>query len=149
MTTYNISDLKTPEMFLEARFGHIEDLASKIRETLGRSDMLIAPDVDSNYTLDSIDHAPDTLVEDVPVSIHFSLHGDEEDDDQAISSRGAWSATLSMPHVDNEDGDWTNSFLLLVVLADGDFCEELQIENGNPHMMEIVKDRINYWFPKA
>ena len=150
MTTYNIADLKTPELFKQARFGHLEDLVSKLRTALGRDDLFVSLDADAENITD-LNTSPDAFVGESLIQIMITLHGlDEEDDEgQAVSARDAWFAALSFPHVKNEWGDWTNSFVLWVEAADGDMLEQVAVENGNPDMIDILVERINYWFPKA
>ncbi|QZE57473.1 hypothetical protein MPK71_gp264 [Erwinia phage pEa_SNUABM_1] len=150
MTTYNISDLKTPESFVNAQFGHLEDLLEKLRNALGRDDLSLQLDADGENIQD-VNTSPDALVGKSLIQILVTLHGSDvdEDDDggQAVSSRDAWYAALGFPHVENEWGEWTNSFTMWVEAADGDMLEEISVENGNPKMIEQLVERINYWFP--
>lgn len=151
MTTFNISDLKTPESFVDAQFGHLEDLLAKLRSALGRDDLFLHLDADGEDIRD-VNTSPNAFVGDSQIQILVTLHGidgdeDDEDGGQAVSSRGAWYAALSFPHVENEWGEWTNSFTMWVEAADGDMLEEVSVENGNPNMIEELVERINYWFP--
>lgn len=150
MTTFNISDLKTPESFEKAQFGHLEDLLAKLRDALGRDDLSLQLDADGEDIRD-VNTSPDAFVGDSLIQILVTLHGSDEDEDeeggQAVSSRNAWYAALSFPHVENEWGEWTNSFTMWVEAADGDMLEEVSVENGNPNMIEELVERINYWFP--
>ena len=153
MTTYNIADLKTPEMFVEARFGHLEDLLAKLKAALGRDDLSLVLDADCEDISD-LNTSPEAFVGDSLIQLLVTMHGiDDEDEDeeeaggQAISPKGAWYAALSFPHVENEWGEWTNSFTLWVEAVDGDMLEQVSVENGNPNMIDTLVERINYWFP--
>lgn len=150
MTTYNIADLKTPEMFVEARFGHLEDLLAKLKAALGRDDLSLVLDADCEDISD-LNTSPEAFVGNSLIQLLVTLHGTDEDEDeeggQAVSSKDAWYAALSFPHIENEWGEWSNSFVLWVEAADGDMLEQVSVENGNPDMIETLVERINYWFP--
>ncbi|QZE56459.1 hypothetical protein pEaSNUABM40_00265 [Erwinia phage pEa_SNUABM_40] len=142
-TTYNIADLKTPEMFADARLGHLSDFADKLRALLGREDMYLELEAEEGADISDVCPDADSVVGDNLINLHIHY----ADDPDHVSDKGAWYAYLAFPHVENHWGEWTNSFILFVESNDGDFLEEIAFENGNPKMLSDIVDRINYWFP--
>lgn len=149
MTTFNISTLTTPDSFQNAQFGHLEDLLAKLKAALGRDDLSLVLDADCENISD-LNTSPEAFVGDSLIQLLVTMHGTDEEDEgaQAVSAKDAWYAALSFPHVQNEWGEWTNSYTMWIEAADGDMLEEVSVENGNPNMIETLVQRIGYWFPK-
>ena len=146
MTVYHISTLTSPEDFLEARFGHMENLVAKIKEALNRPDIEVYLDADDGQMLEEANtEGPDQKIDDNLINVHIRYAGMSFDES---TEKGVWDILMGVPHVDNDMGDWTNSYTLFILDEDMDALEEVAIENGNPHMFETIVDRINFWLPK-
>lgn len=143
MTTYNISDLKTPADFTAAlTVSHIQDLRDRLIAALGREDIEVFVDADDGGDVPS---DPTENVSSRLIHLRIGYKGRDPDEP---TDKGVWDILVAIPHEDNCWDTWTNSYVLQITDIDQDVLEEVSVENGNPRMYETFAERIQFWLPK-
>ena len=146
--TISIADLKTPADFTaKLTFGHMEELRANLERALNRPDLEVYVECDSNYTIEEANtDGPDQLVAGHDyINVHVRYSGMSFDE---TTEKGVWDILLHTPHEDNDVGEWSNSYTMLIMDDNMDLLEEVNVENGNPRMYETFAERIQFWLPK-